>query len=473
MSDGTSERPDRDRPGDGLPLRLAFYLPQFHQTPENDAWHSTGFTEWTVVAKSRPLFPGHNQPHLPSELGFCDLRLPETRERQVRLARAHGISGFCYYHYWFTGQRMLERPLREVMRSGNPDFPFCLCWANESWYRRWMGASDELLVEQEFNEEDDLEHIRYLIEAFKDDRYIHVKGRPLLSIYRPDSLPDPTRTVELWRQECARAGVPEPWLVGFETWGARNDPASLGCDASAEFVPHGLTELADQLEPPALCDPGNEVYDYVEVARGYAGRPDPAWIRYPCVATGWDNTPRRRDGEAFLLVGSTPERYGEWLAQSMRNQIRTQGSDGVVFINAWNEWAEGAHLEPDTTFGRRYLEVTRDVVRSLGGTVDEHPVHSDRDEVPPPPSIEDLYADLYDTLVQLQSKTSGFIGLADRRLQAERADHARDVAELREQNRKLAEWCLSLEEQIAFVRRQRDELVPPETTENTTSTVGS
>ncbi len=236
---------DESRQSDGLPLRLAFYLPQFHQTPENDAWHGVGFTEWTLVARSRPLFAGHYQPHLPGELGFYDLRLPETRELQARLARSYGISGFCYYHYWFRGRRMLERPFHEVLRSGKPDFPFCLCWANESWFRKWQGSVDEVVVEQAFDEEDDLEHIRWAIEAFKDPRYIRVKGRPLLTVYRPHSLPNPKRTVEIWRTECPRAGVPEPWIVGFETSGKVTDPAEIGFNASAEFVPHGVTDLRD------------------------------------------------------------------------------------------------------------------------------------------------------------------------------------------------------------------------------------
>jgi hypothetical protein len=453
-------RSDRDHPGDGLPLRLAFYLPQFHETPQNDAWHGTGFTEWTLVAKARPLFPGHQQPHLPGELGFYDLRLPEVRELQARLARSHGVSGFMYYHYWFMGQQLLERPFREVLRSGTPDFPFCLCWANERWTRRWQGAGDELFIEQEYSEEDDIEHIRWLIEAFKDERYIHVKGRPLLTIYNPHKLPNPKRTVEIWSDECARAGVARPWLVGFETWGIVLDPADIGFDASAEFQPHRIDTLVEQMAPPPGCDPGNEVYNYAEIARAFGARPDPSWTHYPCVVTGWDNTPRRRDGEAFLLAGSTPERYGEWLAQSMRNQMRTQGNDGVVFINGWNEWAEGSHLEPDVTYGRRYLEATRDAVRSLGGIVETRAIDSDADDVPAPPSIEDLYGDLYETLVGLQRRSSGFVGLADRRLQSERAGHAKEVADLREENRKLAEWCLSLEEQIALVRRQRNDNEP-------------
>ena len=212
------------------PHILAFYLPQYHHVPENDAWHGGGFTEWSVVAKSHPLYPGHRQPDLPGELGFYDLRVPETRYLQARLAREHGITGFLYYHYWFAGRRMLGRPFQEVLESGKPDFPFALCWANESWYRRWQGSLDEMILEQTFSEEDDVAHIRWLIEAFKDHRYIRIEGRPLLAIYRPHFLPNSKRTVELWHRECENAGVEPPWLIGFETGDAFTDPGQFGFD---------------------------------------------------------------------------------------------------------------------------------------------------------------------------------------------------------------------------------------------------
>jgi hypothetical protein len=449
-------RSDQERQTEGMPLRVAFYLPQFHLTPENDAWHGAGFTEWSVVAESRPLFPGHAQPHLPGELGFYDLRLPETRELQARLARAHGISGFCYYHYWFRGRRMLERPFDEVLRSGKPDFPFCLCWANESWYRRWQGSADELVMEQEFDEEDDVEHIRWMIKAFQDERYIRVKGRPLLTVYRPQDLPDPKRTVEIWRNECSRAGLPEPWLVGFETRGNVVDPSEIGFDASAQFVPHGVNEIVKTTERPRSCDPSNTVYDYTEVASAYASALDPSWIRYPCVATGWDNTPRRRNGEALLLLGSTPDHYGEWLERVVRSQMRSQGEDGIVFVNAWNEWAEGAHLEPDSANGRAYLEVTRDTVERLGGVLS--PASSDEEvEGSEPTSIEDLYSDLYESFVLLQNRSSGYLAIADRRLQSWKDFYNKELGKLHEQNRTLAEWCLSLDEQVEFLNSQRNE----------------
>jgi len=438
---------------DDLPLRVAFYLPQFHQTPENDAWHGGGFTEWSVVARSRPLFPGHRQPELPGELGFYDLRVPEVREQQAWLARAHGISAFCYYHYWFKGLRMLERPFNEVLTSGAPNFPFCLAWANESWYRRWQGSADELVVEQTFDEEDDVEHIRWLIEAFRDERYLRVKGRPLLAVYRPQDLPNPIRTVEIWRRECGRAGVPDPWLVGFETRGNVVEPTAIGFDAGAEFIPHGLTELTEPLTPPPLCDPSNSVYDYGEVANAYAERPEPAWTRYPCVASGWDNTPRRRNGEALILVDSTPEAYGAWLRRALEGQRRSEGSDGVVFVNAWNEWAEGAHLEPDEHWGRAYLEATRDVVTELGGTVP--PLHLDPDdEEVRAPTIEERYQDLYAKFVQLQDRASGYTAMADRKLQSWHQHYAKELQEQRVQNRSLAELSLGLETQIQFLKEK-------------------
>ena len=190
----------------GKPKALAFYLPQYHPIPENDEWWGKGFTEWRNVTKARPLFPGHYQPHVPGELGYYDLRVPEVRAAQANLAREHGVHGFVYYHYWFHGRRLLERPFEDVLSSGEPDFPFALCWANEEWTRGWDAQTGHVLVRQEFSEEDDRAHIRDLLRAFKDPRYITIDGRPLLLIYRPTLLPDLARTSEVWRQEVRAAG---------------------------------------------------------------------------------------------------------------------------------------------------------------------------------------------------------------------------------------------------------------------------
>ncbi len=397
---------------DGSPEVLAFYLPQFHQVPENDAWHGPGFTEWSTVARSKPLYPGHRQPELPGELGFYDLRVPETRYRQAKLAREHGITGFLYYHYWFGGRRMLGRPFDEVLSLGQPDFPFALCWANESWYRRWQGIVDEMLLEQVYSEEDDIAHIRWLIECFKDPRYIRIDGHPLFAVYRPHFLPDALRTVELWRAECERAGMEHPWLVMFETEPEPSDPKRRGFDASAEFLPHNLGHV---LPTEAFEFDGNYLYAYEDVAHAYLDRPPAPWRRYPCVATGWDNTPRRQAGDALILVDPTPRVYGRWLSGAVTRQREAAGTAGIVFVNAWNEWAEGAHLEPDEHWGRAFLEATREVLQDFGrvpdvgkGTEADVAAHS--------ASPEDLYHDLYAQFVALQQSASGFVAYTDRRI---------------------------------------------------------
>lgn len=211
---------------------IAFYLPQFHPVPENDEWWGKGFTEWTNVTKAKPAFRNHYQPHLPSDLGFYDLRLPEIREQQAELARQYGIHGFCYYHYWFNGRRILERPLNEVLSSGNPDFPFCVCWANENWTRVWDGGEKELLLKQEYSLEDDRAHIRSLIDTLSDERYIRIDNKPLFLVYRTGLLPNPKMTSDVWREEAQKAGLADLYLVRVESHGDYTDPADIGFDAT-------------------------------------------------------------------------------------------------------------------------------------------------------------------------------------------------------------------------------------------------
>jgi hypothetical protein len=442
------------------PHVLAFYLPQFHQVPQNDAWHGPGFTEWNVVVQSKPLFPGHRQPDLPGELGYYDLRVPEARHLQARLAKEHGITGFLYYHYWFGGQRMLERPLDEVLASGQPDFPFALCWANESWYRRWQSTSDEMLVEQEFSEADDLEHIRWLIRCFQDPRYIRIGGRPLLAVYRVNLLPDPAHTVELWRRECAAAGEEAPWLVMFETNEDVSPPSRFGFDASAEFVPHLLSTLVDPL-PVRVGQQSAVLYDYDDVATGYLNRPTVPWQRYPCVATGWDNAPRRQDGAATVLHNGTPEGYARWLREAVARQAECSGRDGIVFVNAWNEWGEGAHLEPDAYWGRAYLEATREVVRELFGAAAAG-VPIPEPEPLAPRSAEDLYRDLYEQFVALQRSRSGILSYTDRRLRELRNHYEALLAGSRQETRELADFNHDLAERLSFQAGRLRELGAPD-----------
>jgi hypothetical protein len=346
---------------------IAYYLPQFHPIPENDEWWGPGFTEWTNVSQAAPQFKDHYQPHIPGELGFYDLRLAEVREAQARLAREHGIHGFCYYYYWFAGRRLLERPLLEVLESGKPDFPFCICWANENWSRRWDGSEQEILVEQIHNAQTDLEFIRDVIPLFKDPRYIRVKGAPLLVVYRVSLMPDPARTAERWREICAEHGFPDIHLCMAETFGL-TEPRQYGFDSSVQFPPHGVEVRTGDLKVPEVVDGfAGELYDYEEVIKDQLAREAPSYKRFPGVMTSWDNTPRKKKaGNAFL--NATPEAYEVWLRGAIdQARERLPAGERFVFINAWNEWAEGAHLEPDRKYRRGYLEATR---RALKGQSD-------------------------------------------------------------------------------------------------------
>lgn len=340
---------------------LAFYLPQFHPIPENDEWWGKGFTEWTNVTRARPIYRGHYQPHLPADLGFYDLRLPEVREAQAALAREYGIYGFCYYHYWFNGKRLLERPFNEVLASGSPDFPFCICWANENWTRRWDAQEHHVLMKQHYSEHDDLAHIRSLLQALDDPRYVRVDGKPLLLIYRVNHLPSPARTAELWRNEVRKAGIGEIVLCTVDGNFERMDPRSIGFDAAVEFQPNLLfyqdlrTRVWLRFLRKAFKRP---LLTYSELVERALHDPPPPYPRFRGVTPSWDNTARRNKG-AFVLEGSTPEAYQEWLETTIRTSSQTASGEKVVFINAWNEWAEGNHLEPCQRWGRAYLEATR------------------------------------------------------------------------------------------------------------------
>jgi lipopolysaccharide biosynthesis protein len=364
--------------GDGAVRAIAFYLPQFHPIPENDEWWGKGFTEWINVVRTKPQFEGHHQPHLPADLGFYDLRVPETRAAQADLAAAYGIHGFCYYHYWFNSRRILERPFNEVWKSGEPDFPFCLCWANENWTRRWDGLEAHLLLEQRYSESDDLAHIRSLIPVFSDPRYIRVADRPLLLVYRASKLPQPEKTTDLWRREAERAGLKGLFLVRVESFRNENgDPRTIGFDCALEFQPRWFELTRSRIlrrkwwhrrkigtSEPSFFD--NCVCDYEDVVAKALADSVPPYPRIPSVCPGWDNSPRRKHG-AHILTNSTPEIYERWLrevANRRRAATRSQGNsllneDSLVFINAWNEWGEGTHLEPCQTWGHGYLEATR------------------------------------------------------------------------------------------------------------------
>ena len=350
---------------DGDVRAIAFYLPQFHPIPENDTWWGKGFTEWRNVASAKPQFAGHHQPQLPGDLGFYDLRIDEVREQQARLAREHGLYGFCYYYYWFNGRRILEKPLQMLLDAGTPDFPFCICWANENWTRRWDGLESDVLLQQEHNEASDLAFIKDVLPILKDPRYIRVKGAPLLLIYSVHLLPDPVHTSAVWRQACKEAGLDAIHLCAVET-PETPDPYSIGFDSAAQFPPHKLqTATVEDTVADLNPDFSGKIHDYERTVAEEINSPSAPYRRFRGVMTSWDNT-AHRGSASHIFVNSHPEAYEVWLrgVVDATKQDLPPG-ERLLFINAWNEWAEGAHLEPDKKFGRGYLEATR---RALTGT---------------------------------------------------------------------------------------------------------
>jgi lipopolysaccharide biosynthesis protein len=355
---------------------LAFYLPQFHPIPENDDHWGAGFTEWTNVAKARPLFRGHKQPNLPGELGFYDLRVPETREAQAELARQHGIEGFIYWHYWFAGHRVLERPFQEVLQSGRPDFPFCIAWANQSWTGIWHGAPDRVLIEQTYPGKEDFRlHFEALLPALEDPRYLRVEDKPIVIVYRPTELPDARVLADEWRQAADRAGLPGLHLVGVDVAGELGDPRESDFDAAilsrlarmyhltdryplvrARYVLH-RSGLGRKIDPFRRRPLG--IFAYSDVAELLVPDSKPQWEAYPCVIPNWDNTPRS-GFDGTVLTDPSPEafeRHVEHATDFVRDLPKQRR---IIVVKSWNEWAEGNHLEPDLREGHAWLRALRD-----------------------------------------------------------------------------------------------------------------
>ncbi len=355
---------------------IALYLPQFHPIPENDEWWGKGFTEWTNTAKAKPLFRGHYQPHIPADLGFYDLRVPEVRDSQAALARNAGIEGFCYYHYWFAGRRILERPFTEVLMSGKPDFPFCLCWANETWSGIWHGSPGKILIEQTYPGEDDHKaHFKILLEAFTDRRYIKVDGKPMFLIYKPQQIPNCRETLSLWRTLALRAGLSGLHIVGFGSsdWNSRDH----GFDAkivsplvrerpwvSRRSPVKWLKQTLNKRRGiPTIHQYTTIVDDHIASIRNAPSNKNDDHATYPCIVHAWDNTPRS-GANGVVLVGSTPTRFVEYMSQAAK-LMRTADSDRrILFLKSWNEWAEGNHLEPDLKYGHAYLNGIRKLLQS-------------------------------------------------------------------------------------------------------------
>lgn len=341
------------------PVRcIAFYLPQFHPTPENSAWWGPGFTDWVNVGKALPEFVGHCQPRIPGELGYYDLRLRETQRRQAELARQHGIHGFCYYAYWFNGVRLLDSPLRSLLKDADNDFPFCVCWANENWTRRWDGLDHEVLMAQSHSPADDVAFIAELAPYLRDRRYIRVDGRPLIVVYRPTLLPDAEATASRWRKYCREHGIGEVYLAATQAF-ERTNPGCTGFDAAIEFAPNNMPQR-DMGHEVELLNPAfaGRVFDYRSLIERSSKRGPPGYPLFRSLCPGWDNT-ARRPGRGTILAHASPAGYQEWLERTCAYTLKHFAGDSrLVFVNAWNEWAEGAYLEPDRRTGYAYLNAT-------------------------------------------------------------------------------------------------------------------
>src|SRR4249919_2042958 len=297
---------------DPLPATLvAFYLPQFHAIPENDAWWGKGFTEWRNVTRALPQFEGHAQPRLPGDLGFYDLRNPQVMRDQARLAREYGTGAFCFYFYWFGGKTLLEAPLRQWLADPSIELPFCLCWANENWSRRWDGRAEDVLIAQSHSAEDDLAFIAHVADYLRDQRYLRVDGKPLLLVYRPGLLPDARASAGRWRAWCRDNGIGEICIAYVQSF-ERPDPADIGFDAAVEFPPN-LSTPPDITARQSLLNPDyqGQVVDWREVADDYASRALPAYRLFPGVNCGWDNEPRRA-GRGRVFQHASPRRYRDW-----------------------------------------------------------------------------------------------------------------------------------------------------------------
>jgi hypothetical protein len=336
------------------PLKvMAFYLPQFHPVPENDEWWGKNFTEWTNVSKARPLFEGHYQPRLPGDLGFYDLRIEENLKDQAELAKAYGIHGFCFHHYWFNGRRILEKPVDTLINNPEIDINFSLCWANENWTRRWDGRDQDVLLEQIHTPEDDIAFIESMEKYFSDPRYIKVDNKPLLIIYNPNKLPDPNETRLRWERFCQSIGFDGIFLVSALTF-KFDDPNAFNFDAAVEFPPHkgGYKKTLANLE--FFLEHEGRIWDYETLRSAYKTQKED-FVLFKTVSPSWDNT-ARKGAKGTVFHNSTPLKFEYWLRDAFEySQSNLDPNHQFVFINAWNEWAEAAYLEPDRHYGYAYL----------------------------------------------------------------------------------------------------------------------
>lgn len=381
------------------PRIIGLYLPQYHPIPENDEWWGKGFTEWNNVVKARPLFRGHYQPRFPADLGFYDLRLPEVREQQAQLAREAGLEGFCYYHYWFgNGKQLLERPFEEVLRSGKPDFPFCLCWANHDWTNKtWEKGNnmrrDSMIMKMEYSREDYIQHFHYVLQAFKDPRYITVDGKPLFAIWAPRHIPDAREFIDLWQQLAKENGLKGIHFVGHTDntgKGLAGQKANyysadmvkeyyqtildMGFDAvmssgyrRAVALTVGRTKMMWKMFTFKSFLPSYTKIDYNRLMDNYYVPEDAGENIYPTLLPQWDRTPRAGK-KSEIVVNSTPQDFQHYVEKALDLNAKKAPEHQILFLKAWNEWGEGDYVEPDQRFGHGWLDAIRNAIEKCEKT---------------------------------------------------------------------------------------------------------
>ncbi len=354
---------------------IAFYLPQFHPIPENNRWWGEGFTEWNNVKKAQPNFEGHYQPHVPAGLNYYDLRNSKIMEDQAKIAKQYGIHGFCFYWYWFNGKRLLEKPLYDVLENKTVDTNFCFCWANENWTRTWDGREKDILMGQDYDSNKlDSEFIDEMLPFFKDDRYIKVDGKPMLLIYRCDIIPNLKSLVNKWRDQVKKHGFPDLHLVSVYSF--ENDRYDkFGFDAGVEFPPHNFFSSSDSVNSKIKITNPNfsgMIIDYKSlISRSLRKNWPKNSVVYRGLTPSWDNTARRQNNP-HILSGSSPDLFHVWLNHSIAKS--RECNNEFIFINAWNEWGEGCHLEADEKYKTKYLEALQSALKNI-----EAPTYAKKD----------------------------------------------------------------------------------------------